>query len=154
MADWIDRVTGALRRARPPAAREEVRVEHPPTRAVPAGVTIEYTPQLDGDPDPGEIVWAWVPYEDDPTLGKDRPVVVIGRRGAALCGVALSTKRHGHDVEVGTGSWDGDGRTSYAKVERLLDVDPAEVRREGAILERARFDALVAAVDALHDVRR
>ena len=44
-------------------------------------MTVEYTPSLDGDPDPGEIVWAWVPYEDDPTQGKDRPVVVIGRRG-------------------------------------------------------------------------
>ena len=121
---------------------------------MPPGVTIEYTPSLDGDPDPGEVVWAWVPYEEDATLGKDRPVVVIGRRGALLSGVALSTKRHRHDVEVGTGSWDRDGRTSYAKVERLLDIEPSEVRREGAILERARFDALVEAVDVLHDVRR
>ena len=33
-----------------------------------------YAPENDGQPDPGEVVWAWVPYEDDPTLGKDRPV--------------------------------------------------------------------------------
>ena len=47
---------------------------------------IEYSPSLDGDPDPGEVVWAWVAYEDDPTQGKDRPVVVIGRRGSGLVG--------------------------------------------------------------------
>ena len=41
---------------------------------------IEYTPCLDGDPDPGEVVWTWVPYEEDPMQGKDRPVVIIGRR--------------------------------------------------------------------------
>ena len=45
---------------------------------------IQYTPHLDGDPDPGEVVWTWVPFEEDPTLGKDRPVVIIGRHGAVL----------------------------------------------------------------------
>ena len=44
---------------------------------------IEYSPSLDGDADPGEVVWTWVPYEEDPTQGKDRPVVIIGRRGAS-----------------------------------------------------------------------
>jgi len=38
-------------------------------------VQFEYTPHLDGDPDPGEVVWTWVPYEDDPSQGKDRPVL-------------------------------------------------------------------------------
>src|SRR5882757_411423 len=31
-----------------------------------------YAPDLDGRADPGEIVWTWVVYEDDPTRGKDR----------------------------------------------------------------------------------
>ena len=68
-------------------------------------VTIEYAPDLDGDPDPGEVVWIWVPYEEDPSQGKDRPVVVIGRRHHALVGVPLTTKRHDQEaqVEVGTG---------------------------------------------------
>ena len=67
----------------------------PPARAIPTDVRVEYTPHLDGDPDPGEVVWAWVPFEDDPTLGKDRPVVIIGRHGAALSGVALTSKDRG-----------------------------------------------------------
>ena len=87
---------------------------------------------MDGDPDPGEVVWAWVPFEEDPTLGKDRPVVVIGRHGDQLSGVALTSKQHRDTIEVGTGPWDAKGRPSYAKVDRLLDIDPATVRREGA----------------------
>ena len=38
-----------------------------------------YAPDLDGRADPGEIVWTWVVYEDDPSRGKDRPVLVVGR---------------------------------------------------------------------------
>ena len=40
-----------------------------------------YSPDTDGEADPGEVVWAWVPYEDDPAQGKDRPVLLIARDG-------------------------------------------------------------------------
>jgi hypothetical protein len=112
------------------------------------GVQIDYTPAIDGDPDPGEVVWTWVAYEDDPSQGKDRPVVIIGRHGRLLAGVALTSKQHDNErqVAVGSGPWDREGRTSYAKVERILDVDPAAVRREGAILSRRHFDDIVAAL--------
>lgn len=143
--DQFERNTGSVKRH-----------PEPTTRAVSSGVTIEYTPQLDGDPDPGEVVWTWVPFEEDPTLGKDRPVVVIGRHGPLLSGVALTSKdKHRDDaVDVGTGAWDSRDRPSYAKVDRLLDIDPGAVRREGAILNRRRFDDVVEAVSRLHDVTR
>lgn len=145
--EQFERHTGSVKR-RP----------EPTTRAVSSGVTIEYTPQLDGDPDPGEVVWTWVPFEDDPTLGKDRPVVIIGRHGPRLSGVALTSKdKHrpdAVDVDVGTGAWDSRNRPSYAKVDRLLDIDPDAVRREGAILNRRRFDDVVEAVSRIHDVTR
>ncbi len=116
------------------------------------GVRIEYTPTLDGDPDPGEVVWTWVPYEDDPSQGKDRPVVIVGRKGAHLGGVALTSKDHDRadSIEVGTGSWDSERRPSYAKLDRIIDVDPHTVRREGAVLDKSRFDALVAALADYH----
>lgn len=116
------------------------------------GVRIEYTPTLDGDPDPGEVVWTWVPYEDDPSQGKDRPVVIVGRKGAHLGGVALTSKDHDRadSIEVGTGSWDSERRPSYAKLDRIIDVDPHTVRREGAVLDKSRFDALVAALASYH----
>ena len=40
---------------------------------------VTYAPDLDGRADPGEVVWTWVVYEDDPSRGKDRPVLVVGR---------------------------------------------------------------------------
>jgi hypothetical protein len=134
------RLRGALRRL----------VRRPAT--TPSGLVIEYSPSLDGDADPGEVVWTWVPYEDDPAQGKDRPVVVIGRRGDRLVAVALTSKAHHNEaqVPVGAGRWDREGRPSYAKVERLLDVDAAAVRREGAILDRAHFDAVVAGARRVH----
>src|SRR5687768_10110091 len=54
--------------------------------------TISYAPQTDGDPDPGEVVWAWVPYEEDHTRGKDRPVLLVGRSGGYLLGLMLTSK--------------------------------------------------------------
>ena len=29
------------------------------------GLRVAYNPRTDGKPDPGEVVWAWVPYEED-----------------------------------------------------------------------------------------
>jgi hypothetical protein len=114
---------------------------------------VTYAPERDGDPDPGEVVWAWVPYEDDPSQGKDRPVLVIGYGGGptgSLLAVPLSSKdpsckRDAHEwVEVGTGGWDREQRPSFANADRVLRYAATDVRREGAALPRARFDAVVA----------
>jgi hypothetical protein len=113
---------------------------------------IGYTPDDDGQPDPGEVVWAWVPFEDDPSQGKDRPVVVIGWAGDRLAVVPTSSR--GPDdrpdpeawVSIGSGRWDREGRASYANVDRILRVRESDVRREGAALDRPHFDTLVAAV--------
>lgn len=125
-------------------------------RPPPGGVVaIEYSPRIDGDPDPGEIVWTWVPFEEDPSQGKDRPVVIIGRRGDMLVGVPLTTKRDDREpqVAVGTGDWDSEHRVSYARIWRLFDVDPLAMRREGAIVTPETFVDVVLAVDKYYDVR-
>ena len=137
----------------PLAGRTTTRVE-PHTRRVGDGVRIEYSPDLDGDADPGEVVWAWVPFREDQNRGKDRPVVIVGRVGEDLAGVPLTSKRKGRDdhVPVGTGSWDSKRRDSWAKVDRLLTIDPADVRREGAVLARDRFDDVVSNLRRYHDI--
>ena len=57
-----------------------------------------YSPDLDGRADPGEVVWTWVTYEEDPTRGKDRPVLVVGRDHATLLGLMMSSQeRHAAD---------------------------------------------------------
>ncbi|OBG70735.1 growth inhibitor PemK [Mycobacterium sp. E1715] len=103
-----------------------------------------YAPDLDGRADPGEIVWTWVVYEDDPTRGKDRPVLVVGRDRRVLLGLMLSSQeRHAEDrdwVRIGSGAWDYEGRPSWVRLDRVLDVPEESIRREGAILDREIFD--------------
>ncbi|WP_435736333.1 type II toxin-antitoxin system PemK/MazF family toxin [Cellulosimicrobium sp. PMB13] len=122
-------------------------------------VRASYAPQLDGSPDPGEIVWTWVPFEEDHTQGKDRPVLLVGRDGAWLLGVMLTSKDHSRDardearwgrhwLDIGSGPWDGKGRDSEVRLDRVLRVDPGAVRREGAVVGRAVFDRVVAGVAA------
>jgi len=145
----IGSVRSLFRRKGPPAPPEAA----PTTTVAYDDLHIEYSPHLDGEPDPGEVVWTWVPWEEDPTQGKDRPVVIIGRQGDKLLGVALTSKQHPHEVSIGAGSWDREGRRSYAKIERVLLVDPARVRREGAVLERSHFNDIVAGVRRVHRPR-
>ena len=57
-------------------------------------VSPRYSPDPDGKPDPGEIVWSWVPYEEDYSQGKDRPVLLIGHDGGWLLGLMLTSKDH------------------------------------------------------------
>jgi hypothetical protein len=111
-----------------------------------------YAPDLDGRADPGEIVWSWVVYEDDPTRGKDRPVLVVGRDRSTLLGLMLSSQEHHRDdpdwVGIGGGSWDYDGRASWVRLDRVLDVPEEGIRREGAILDREVFEVVAARLRA------
>ena len=120
-----------------------------------------YEPNPDGQPDPGEVVWAWVPYEDDPSQGKDRPVLLVGRDGDDLLGLQLTSKDHDRDAEdearygrhwmdVGSGDWDREHRDSEVRLDRLLRLPATEVRREGAALDRQMFEAVVAAAREHH----
>lgn len=121
--------------------------------------TMTYSPSPDGIPDPGEIVWTWVPFEEDHRRGKDRPVLIIGRDDPWLLGLMLTSKDHDRDLareahfgrvwhDLGSGSWDRQGRPSEVRVDRILRIDAATVRREGAALDRRRFDAVARAVRA------
>ena len=122
----------------------------------PATPRWRYAPKADGRPDPGEVVWTWVPYEDDPTRGKDRPVLVIGEEDGELLALQLTSRDHDADasqehrdgrewMDIGTGDWDAQRRPSEVRLNRLLRLDPSGVRREGAALDRAVFDAVIEA---------
>ena len=120
-----------------------------------------YSPDPDGEADPGEVVWAWVPFEEDPTQGKDRPVLVVARHETRLVVAQMTSKDHDRDAaqearwgrfwhDVGTGDWDRQGRPSEVRLDRLLLVEPASVRREGATMKREVFDGVVAALRHHH----
>jgi hypothetical protein len=120
-------------------------------------VRFRYRPNLNGEPDPGEIVWTWIPYEDDATVGKDRPALLVGRDGEWLLGLQLSSKDHDKDaadearygrywMDIGRGDWDVRRRPSEVRLDRIIRVNPDKVRREGAILDRPRFDEVARGV--------
>ena len=105
---------------------------------------------IDGQADPGEIVWTWVEFEENDGRGKDRPVLVVGRdaradRSDTVLGLMLSSKDHRDDgnwLPLGSGAWDSQGRPSFVRLDRVLVVDDDGIRREGAILDRTTFDAV------------
>lgn len=119
-----------------------------------------YAPH-DGDDvaDPGEIVWTWVPYEEDYRRGKDRPVLVIALDDPWLLALPLTSKDHDRDldqearegrywVDIGTGEWDVERRPSEVRVNRIVRVDPQAVRRIAARIDATRFQLVSHAVIA------
>jgi hypothetical protein len=126
-------------------------------------VRVEYTPHPDdGVADPGEIVWTWVPFEEDHHRGKDRPVLVVGSDGPLLLALILTSKDHDRDaadearwgrvwLDIGSGPWDKEGRRSEVRLDRVLRIDPAQVRREGAVIGEDIFSTVA---DHLHELHR
>jgi len=132
------------------------------------GAVIRYAPQPDGEPDAGEVVWAWVPYEEDHSRGKDRPVLVIGTDDHRwLLALMLTSKDHDGDggvlaadpradvrrdeagrrwMDLGPGGWDPLGRPSEVRLDRVVRLDPQAVRREGAVLHRELFERVARAL--------
>ena len=111
-----------------------------------------YAPRPDGRPDPGEIVWTWVPYEERDGRGKDRPVVIVAPSGAdAFLAVQLTSKAHEGSrdfVALGTGAWDAAGRPSWVNIDRVFVVRTAGMRREAASLDAKRYLRLADALTA------
>ncbi len=156
----LQRVIGSLLRTSPKPAPAASTTHHVPVRQAPTGgypgdftgtSTVLYEPIPDASPDPGEIVWTRVVFEEDYQRGKDRPVLVIGRDGPWLLALMLTSKDHNRDaavetrhgrvwLDVGTGAWDSRRRPSEVRIDRVLRLDPTQVRRDGGTLDRPRFD--------------
>jgi hypothetical protein len=129
----------------------------PPLRTARSGVRPTGT-FGDGRADPGEIVWAWVPYEEDASRGKDRPSLVLEVDGDDVLVLPMTTVDHDRDEEqearagrfwmdIGTGSWDSRGRPSEVRLNRIVRLRRDDVRREGAALDPEVFARVVAAAE-------
>jgi PemK-like, MazF-like toxin of type II toxin-antitoxin system len=109
-------------------------------------LTTTYSPLRDGNADPGEIVWTWVPYQENDGRGKDRPVLVVAAEGAGtLIGVELTSKTHDGSPDylfLGPGEWDAQRRDSWVKIDRVFRIHQAGLRREAASLDVVRFGAV------------
>ncbi|MEV7608952.1 type II toxin-antitoxin system PemK/MazF family toxin [Microbacterium sp. NPDC089320] len=111
---------------------------------------IGYAPDRDDAPDAGEIIWTWVPYEENDGRGKDRPVLVIGRESRErVYAVRMTSKAHDGDrdyLSIGSGGWDSQGRESWVDIEQLYSVHETGLRREAAVLDRSRYGRVASAL--------
>lgn len=123
--------------------------------------SFHYRPDNDMQPDPGEVVWTWVPYEEDRSQGKDRPVLVVAEAGSCVVVAQLTSKDHDRDaaqeafhgrywLDIGVGPWDSQGRPSEVRLDRLLIVHPTRVRRQGGSLDKTRFTQVIHAIESFH----
>jgi hypothetical protein len=117
----------------------------------PAGVVFD--PRIDAQPDPGEVVWTWVPYEENDGRGKDRPVLIVAREtSTSVLALQLTSKPHDDDarhfVYVGPGPWDSQGRPSWARVDRVFRVFESGMRREASSVTRQQFSSVSGAIAA------
>lgn len=117
-------------------------------RGLPA---LAYAPHADGNVDPGEVIWGWVPFEEDYSQGKDRPVLAIGFDGPWILALPMSSKDHDADaaqerragrfwVEIGSGEWDRQHRPSAVRLDRIVRMNPQAVRRQGGKVSEAVFN--------------
>ncbi|HEX2856629.1 MAG TPA: type II toxin-antitoxin system PemK/MazF family toxin [Propionibacteriaceae bacterium] len=125
---------------------------------------IRYAPHPDQRADPGEVVWAWVPYEEDHRIGKDRPMLVLGHDGGWLLAAPLTSEDHDRDaaqeasegrfwMDIGVGDWDARRRPSEVRLDRIVRVAPNHVRRTGGRLDETMFLAVARAILARRGVR-
>ncbi|VXB39651.1 RNA 3'-terminal phosphate cyclase [Citricoccus sp. K5] len=110
---------------------------------------VSYSPVPGPEAGPGEIVWTWVPFEELDGRGKDRPVLVVGRNGGHLLAAQLTSRdrnnaasRDADYIDIGAGPWDPQGRNSEVKLDRILQVNPRDVRREGGVLDQRVFETV------------
>ncbi|MDO5722593.1 MAG: type II toxin-antitoxin system PemK/MazF family toxin [Actinomycetaceae bacterium] len=120
-----------------------------------------YRPRTNNhEPDPGEVVWTWVPYEEDDSRGKDRPVLVLAYGSEGVIAAQLTSQDHHRDaqqeahwgrywLDIGTGEWDSRRRPSQVRLDHLLVVPPESMRREGGKLGREMFEKVCRAIETL-----
>ena len=125
----IDTIIGAT--SEPPA---EITTGRPVTRTSAATAhrarRLVYSPNLDGRADPGEIVWTWVTYEEDPSRGKDRPVLVVGRDRATQLGQPKHRRILVPTLDGGLGGLGAHVQGTGIVGKALAEIDRAAFARE------------------------
>ncbi|MDI3421292.1 type II toxin-antitoxin system PemK/MazF family toxin [Streptomyces luteolus] len=94
-------------------------------------------------PQPREIWWATVPYEDGPG-GKDRPCLVLSVHGKRAVVAKITSKYHDERagvIPLPPGSvGDAHGRPSFLETDELREVPLWDFRRRVGIVDPALWD--------------
>jgi len=94
-------------------------------------------------PQPKEIWWAAVPFEDGPG-GRDRPCLVLTVRGRRAVVAKITSKYHDERagvIPLPPGSvGDAHGRTSFLETDELREITLWDFRRRVGIVDPALWD--------------
>ncbi|MCS4490525.1 growth inhibitor PemK [Corynebacterium sp. ES2794-CONJ1] len=101
-----------------------------------------YAPNMDGQVDPGEVVFFTRPSEPD----FERALIVVGRSGDKLLGL-ITSPNPAHALssswaEIGAGPWDETGRNAWARLDKLVQVPEIVIRRQGAVIPPRRWESI------------
>lgn len=135
-----------------------------PTQSVPVTVyptadqsrSIVYSPDLDGQAEPGEVVWFWVPTSSHDEKAFERPMLIIGRTlNHNLMGLLISSNADHAGTKnwmsIGTGQWDTSGKPGWIRLDRTIVIPESAVRRRGAMFPQTRFDRIATALRTRYD---
>lgn len=107
---------------------------------------IYYAPDMDGQAEPGEVVWIWAPSDGPDAPPRERAMLVIGRDRHTILGLLISPnpKHAGAEswLDIGAGEWDAAGRQCWIRLDRVLEVSEQGVRRQGVLFPQRRFDRI------------
>ena len=119
-------------------AKLAARVRVKPTSNVPRN--IYYAPDMDGNTEPGEVVWVTVPSQPP----SERSMLVVGREQHDVMGLLISPgAEHAEDsrwLGIGAGEWDASGAPCWVRLDKTLFVPETDVHRRGTTVPRPRFD--------------
>ena len=101
-------------------------------------------------------MWTSVDFEDG-AGSKDRPVLVVGRQGkGTVLALMLSTQpKREHQagwLAIGAGAWDRQNRR-YVRLDRVLELGAGDIRRQGSVLDRQRFEHVAQVLRSQHGWR-
>ena len=118
--------------------RRPARTKVFPTADIPR--SIFYAPDMDGQAEPGEVVWFYVPA----TPPRERSMLVIGRDRHEVLGLLISSNDdHADDdawLPIGSGEWKTTGEPCWVRLDKTLSIPETDLRRRGAIFPPRRFD--------------
>lgn len=106
-----------------------------------------YAPDMDGQADPGEVVWADICPRRGGVIER-RAVLIIGRNHHTLLTLLISDNTgHGSEdnwLSVGSGPWDGSGSESWVRLDKVIEIPESQILRRGVSMPQRRFERISA----------